>query len=296
MARKILIVDDDKHVLKSLENLLKREKYEVVAIDDGLKAVEIAKRETFDLIIVDIRMPNLNGIEIIKRIKKYQEETNVSKSEFMIITGYADEDAPKESILLGINTFILKPFETEAFLNAVRNCIESRKIESLIVKEEEKKETPIRLPHKYFSIEKTVLLGQTNLMGNTYFATYIIWQGEVRESILMIHPNFAEEMEKNKHIKMITHSLYHRFVQETTLYDIVEIRMTTREIKRCSLVLVFRYYNKNTNAFLGEGWQRITFFDSKTGTLTTIPEFIRELAFAICEDGNLEISKFKENK
>lgn len=289
MKNKILVIDDDRDVLRSLDNLLKREGYNVSAIDDSSRAVEAVKKDSFDLVITDVRMPHLNGIETIKKIKEHQDQSKCQKSEFMVITGYADDDAPKESALLGITNFVIKPFDTQIFLETVKNCIKGKKIESLKTEEITSKKTLISFPGNCFSIEKTVLLRDTNLMGNTYFANYIIWQGEIREAILMTHPNFAEEMQKNKHIKMITHSLYHRFVQETTFCDMIQIKMTTREIKHCSLVLVFRYYNKRDGTFLGEGWQRLTFADLRTGALTAIPNFIRELAFAIKEDsGNLQ--------
>jgi len=290
MKNKILLIDDDKEVLKSLDNLLKREGYNVSAIDDSSKAVEVVKKDNFDLVITDIRMPNFNGIETIKKIKEYQDQSSGLKSEFMVITGYADDDAPKESALLGITNFIIKPFDTNVFLETVKNCLEGRKkIELPKAEKVTPKRTIINFPDNCFVMEKTVLLRDTNLMGNTYFANYIMWQGEIREAILMTHPNFAEEMQKNKHIKMITHSLYHRFVQESTFCDIVQIKMTTREIKHCSFVLVFRYYNKISGTFLGEGWQRLTFADLRTGNLTAIPSFIRELAFAIKEDtGDLQ--------
>jgi len=142
----------------------------------------------------------------------------------------------------------------------------------------------LNFSNRCFSVEKTVFLKDTNLMGNTYFATYIIWQGEVREAILFSHPRCQEELANNKHIKMITHSLHYRFIQETTFGDVVQIKMTAREIKRCSFILVFRLYNKATGVFLGEGWQRLTFADLRTGSLTNIPNFIRELALAIQED------------
>lgn len=284
MKNRILLIDDDKDVLRSLENLLKKEGYDVTAIDDSSKAVETAKKGGYDLIITDIRMPNLNGIETIKKIKKYQDQSGSLKSEFMVITGYADDDAPKESALLGIANFVIKPFETITFLETVKNCLQGKKLELPKAERETPKKSLINFPDNCFSMEKTVLLRDTNLMGNTYFANYIMWQGEIRETILMTHPNFAEEMQKNKHIKMITHSLYHRFVQETTFYDVVQIKMTTREIKHCSFVLVFRYYNKLNGTFLGEGWQRLTFADLRTGNLTTIPSFIHDLAIAICED------------
>lgn len=281
---KILLIDDDKDVLKSLVSLLKREKYDITAVEDSLKAIEIAKQNAFDLVITDIRMPNLNGIETIKRITIHQTKTGGPKSEFMVITGYADDDAPKESALLGITNFVIKPFDSGIFLETVKNCLEGKRVELPKIGELKPKKISVQLPKKYFSLEKTIYLKDTNLMGNTYFTNYIVWQGEVREAYVMTHPNFAEEMQKNQYIKMITHSLYHRFVQETTFGDVVQIRMTTREIKHCSFVLVFRYYNKRTEAFLGEGWQRLTFADLRTGGLTTIPNFIRELASAIKED------------
>jgi CheY-like chemotaxis protein/acyl-CoA thioesterase FadM len=284
MKNRILLIDDDKDVLRSLENLLKKDGYDVTAIDDSSKAIEAVKKVNFGLVITDIRMPNLNGIETIKKIKEYQNRSDSLKSEFMVITGYADDDAPKESALLGIANFVIKPFDADVFLETVKKCLEGKKIELPKAERVTPKKSLINFPDNCFLIEKTVLLRDTNLMGNTYFANYIMWQGEVREAILMTHPNFAEEMQKNKHIKMITHSIYHRFVQETTFCDIVQIKMTTREIKHCSLVLVFRYYNKITGAFLGEGWQRLTFADLRTGSLATIPNFIRELAIAIKED------------
>jgi len=284
VKNRILLVDDDKDVLISLENLLKKNGYDVTAIDDSLKAIEMVKKISFDLVITDIRMPNFNGIETIKKIKEYQVHNESQKSEFMIITGYADDDAPKESALLGITDFVIKPFDTDVFLKTVKNCIEGKKIEFPKTEKVTPKETLINFPDNCFTMEKIVLLRDTNLMGNTYFANYIMWQGEAREAILMTHPNFAEEMQRNKHIKMITHSVYHRFVQETTFCDVVQIKLTTREIKHCSLVLVFRYYNKRTGAFLGEGWQRLTFADLTTGSLASIPNFIRELAIAIKED------------
>lgn len=284
MKNKILLIDDDREVLKSLENLLKKEEYEVTAVNDSFKAVEIAENNTFDLVITDIRMPELNGIETIKKILMHQTKAGGPKSEFMVITGYADDDAPKESATLGITNFVIKPFDSDIFLGTVKHCLEGKKGELPKIEDLKAKKSPVQLPNKHFSIEKTVLLRNTNLMGNTYFAEYILWQGEAREMYLLSHPRFKEEYAKNQHIKMITHSLYHRFVQETTFGDVIQIKMTSREVKHCSFVLVFRYYNKRTEAFLGEGWQRITFADLRTGSLTTTPSFIQEIILAICED------------
>lgn len=286
MTKKILVIDDDKLVAKSIDKLLRAKDYDVSLASSGNEALELITQNDFDLIISDIRMPGIDGIETIRRIKEYQDKKNNSKSEFMAITGYAADDAPTEGAKLGITNFILKPFESKKFLEAVENCFEDKRREttSSIPGEEEKIKTPIKFKNKYFSFEKRVYLEQTNIMGNTYFANYVLWQGEAREAILLTHPNYSEEMQKNQHIRMITHSVYHRFVEETTFGDIVEIRIVTREVKHCSLVIVFRFYNKNTGVFIGEGWQRLAFMNLKDGGLSPIPTFIKELALAIQED------------
>lgn len=286
MAKNILVIDDEELITKSLLKLLDGQGYKTTIAKSGAEALMRVAEADFDLIISDVRMPDLNGIETIKRIITHQTKTGVSKSEFMVITGYADDDAPKESALLGITNFVIKPFDADIFLATVKNCLEGKKGRMPKIAEIKPEKSLVQLPNKYFSIEKTVFLRDTNIMGNTYFANYILWQGEAREACLMTHPNFAEEMQKNQHIKMITHSLYHRFIQETTFGDVVQIKMTTREIKHCSFVLVLRYFNKKTGAFLGEGWQRLTFADLKTASLTAIPGFIRELAITIREDAD----------
>jgi two-component system response regulator HydG len=180
MKNRILLIDDDKDVLRSLENLLKKEGYDVTAIDDSSKAIEAAKKDSFDLVITDIRMPNFNGIETIKKIKECQDRSDTLKSEFMVITGYADDDAPKESALLGIANFVIKPFDTGVFLETVKKCLEGEKIDLPKAEKIAPKKSLINFPDNCFSMEKIVLLRDTNLMGNTYFANYIMWQGEAR--------------------------------------------------------------------------------------------------------------------
>lgn len=302
--RRILLVDDDLEVLKSLEHLLKKQGYEVTAVNDSLEALNLIEKSFFDLVITDVRMPNQDGIKTIRKIKEYQEKKGNEKSEFMVITGYADDDAPKESALLGISSFVIKPFDADVFLKAVEDCLKGK--DANLVKEklpEEKVDLKdfesvrkVAFSEGCFIYEKTVLLRDTNLMGNTYFANYVIWQGEAREACLLSHPRFSEEMNKIRHIKMITHSLYHRFVQESTFGDVIQIKITAREIKSCSFVMVFRYYNKKTMAFLGEGWQRVAFVDQTTGNFVPIPDLILQLAYMVNEDSRREKFSRKEIK
>lgn len=285
MQKNILVVDDDKLVLQTVKNLLNKSKYNVVAINNVQSAIEEIKVNNFDLVITDIRMPEMTGLELIKSIKKIQSKYKKNQSEFMVITGYADDDAPKEALQLGIGEFMVKPFDTKLFLKTVNNYLMSNVTEEKDKQELGKKAT-IELKQNEFIYEKRIFLKETNLMGNTYFANYVLWEGEAREAALMSHPKFREEMAKNQHIKMITHSVYHRFIQETTFGDHIQIKVNTREIKKCSFVLVFRHYNKETGSILGEGWQRVAFADITTGSFCSIPNFLKELALSIREDNN----------
>ncbi len=84
-------------------------------------------------------------------------------------------------------------------------------------------------------------------------------------------------------LKMVTHSLYHKFYEESTFGDTLQIFVTTREIKPCSFVMVFKITNKHNGDLLGEGWQRVAFQDLTTGKFCRIPSFIREMARATLE-------------
>lgn len=140
-----------------------------------------------------------------------------------------------------------------------------------------------RFPDTKFIYEKRVVLKHTNLEGNTYYDNYVTWQGEARESLLLSHPSVSEFLKHNSNVKMITHSLFQRFIRDSHFGDALRIEVTSRDIKHCSFVLVFRFYNKQSGTLLGEGWQRICFGDYQTGKLLRIPQLILDLIEPIQE-------------
>lgn len=277
---RILLIDDDPLVLVSLTQLLQKQGYAVSPANSAQKALEKIWEGDFDLVVSDIRMPEKDGLQTIEEIKEWQRR-NGKQSGFMFITGYADEDAPQHATRLGVDEFILKPFDIQQFLGAIERQLEIHRHETLVqpapTKEEESLVGRWKFPGSKFVMEKAVLLKNTNLMGNTYYDNYITWQGEARESLLLSHPNIKEFLQGSQHIKMVTHSVYQRFVAETTFGDIVRIETTAREVKKCSFIIVFRYFNKATDVALGEGWQKICFIDLKTGRLTQVPQLIFDL-------------------
>jgi two-component SAPR family response regulator len=111
----ILIVDDDETLRQSLVMLLKSEGHEVTEAADGEKALEQAKRHYFDLVLCDVRMPGIDGIETISRLR-----ASIDDAHFVVMTGYASEDAPIKALRLGVDDYLTKPFDIPIFLEKLR--------------------------------------------------------------------------------------------------------------------------------------------------------------------------------
>ena len=123
MSKKILIIEDEQIITKSLQRLLKKEGYQVEISNNGADALEKIKNDDFNLIVSDIRMPDMDGIETIKAIRKYFVEQGKSLVPEILITGYADESKYQEALELKVADYLYKPFDIKDFLEAVRRNI-----------------------------------------------------------------------------------------------------------------------------------------------------------------------------
>lgn len=103
---KILIADDDIMMLKTMEFKLKKEGFEVVPAKDGNEALELVKNNSFDLIVTDIMMPYLTGLELVDRTRN---ELNL-KTPIIVLSGVGLEKTVLEAFDLGADDFIDKPF------------------------------------------------------------------------------------------------------------------------------------------------------------------------------------------
>ncbi len=123
MSRKILVIDDEKLVTKTLQKLLKKEGYEAVIAQSGQEALEHIKQQEFGLIVSDVRMPEMDGVETISAIREYLKQAGKPAVPELLITGYADEQRYKNAVELKVAGYIYKPFDKEEFLEAVKNNI-----------------------------------------------------------------------------------------------------------------------------------------------------------------------------
>ncbi len=118
---KILVLDDDPVVTLSCKRILGAEGYNIITVDRGEDAIKKVSNEEFDLLISDIRLPDVSGITVLKESKIIQPKLDV-----VIITGYPTLEDAKESVRLGALEFIEKPFTPEFMVNVAKKVFDSR--------------------------------------------------------------------------------------------------------------------------------------------------------------------------
>jgi two-component system response regulator PilR (NtrC family) len=118
---RILIVDDEPSMREFLEIMLEKEGYEVTAASNGLEAIKQCKRTPFDLVITDIKMPKVNGMEVLHKIRELNPNTRV-----IMITAFANLEGAIESMKEGAYDYITKPFKIEDIKLAIENALKSK--------------------------------------------------------------------------------------------------------------------------------------------------------------------------
>lgn len=121
--RRILIVDDEEILTKTFSMLLERSGYEVYVAKNGQDALTMAGEESFDLVICDIRMPGMNGVETLKAIRSGSGESPNAELPVIFITGFADERTEQEASTLKPAGYLYKPFDNVNLLSLVKETL-----------------------------------------------------------------------------------------------------------------------------------------------------------------------------
>ena len=103
----IMIVDDEEMKKNFLDKILSREGYNIIAANDGVHALEVLNENHVDLIISDMKMPRMNGFELLKHVKTDYPDIGI-----IIMTAYGDTYTVKDALLLGADEYITKPFKS----------------------------------------------------------------------------------------------------------------------------------------------------------------------------------------
>jgi len=122
---KILVIDDESSIRNTLKDILEYENYETVLAEDGFEALEKMDQGPFDVILCDVKMPKMDGIELLDKIKELDPDATV-----VMISGHGTIDTAVEAIKKGAFDFIAKPLDLNRLLITIRNAMDKTKLVS----------------------------------------------------------------------------------------------------------------------------------------------------------------------
>ena len=157
----ILLMEDEPSVGKGLQMTLKEEGYRVDWAMTGQSALETFSRKGFDLLVADLRLPDIDGMEVIKHIKEQRPETEV-----IVITGYSTVPSAVEAMKLGAYDYLLKPFTEDEFRTTVQGALK------------QKEEVSVREILDFFDTEEGKLIqkGEVIRVLNRTAQDYTFWR------------------------------------------------------------------------------------------------------------------------
>lgn len=141
---KILVIEDDSKLRKNICELLENENYEVEYAENGLIGVEKAKSTYPDLIISDIMMPQMNGLEVLKELLKDEETASIP---LIFLTAKAEVENLREGMNLGADDYLFKPFRINDLLSAIETRLKKKELANLKIREMQE-QISRKIPHE----------------------------------------------------------------------------------------------------------------------------------------------------
>lgn len=127
---KILIIDDERGIRNTLKEILADEGHEVEVAENGKQGLEMAQAKAYDLIFSDIKMPEMDGMEFLAKLKNGENDANDANGEcpVVMITGHGDVETAVQALKLGAYDFLLKPLDLNRILITTKNALESKSL------------------------------------------------------------------------------------------------------------------------------------------------------------------------
>ncbi|HIB44242.1 MAG TPA: sigma-54-dependent Fis family transcriptional regulator, partial [Nitrospina sp.] len=119
---RILVVDDETNIVSSLKEILSDEGYDVSVTEDGLNALDMIQSDPPDLLLLDVWLPGMDGIEVLKTVKTYHPEIEV-----LVMSGHGTIDTAVKATKLGAFDFIEKPFSMDSLTQSVKSALGLKK-------------------------------------------------------------------------------------------------------------------------------------------------------------------------
>ena len=121
---RVLLVDDEDDFRTTLANRLRKRKLEVTEAESGRSAINLLRQGTFDVVVLDVRMPGMDGIETLKQIK-----TNHPLVEAIMLTGHASVESGIEGMRLGAFDYLMKPCDINDLINKIRDAYQRKLVQ-----------------------------------------------------------------------------------------------------------------------------------------------------------------------
>jgi CheY-like chemotaxis protein len=116
---KVLLVDDDEVLLTLIQNLLADQGFSIYSTADGPRGLTMYKEHRPDLVLLDLALPSMNGLEVLKAIREFDQKARV-----IVVTGYGSEETAQVAFRYGATDFVLKPFEPAMLLDRLRKALQ----------------------------------------------------------------------------------------------------------------------------------------------------------------------------
>lgn len=192
MKSRILVVDDEESIREFLDIMLRKEGYDVTCVEDGQKAIDILKKRSFDMVISDLQMPHVTGIELLKHVKDVYSDMI-----FMMITAFGTTESAVEAMKMGAYDYITKPFKIDEVRLVIANALRSQnlEVENRTLKKELSREYSFQnfignsdTMHRIFDLIRRVSQTPTNVLitgdsgtGKEMVAKAIHYNGPLKE-------------------------------------------------------------------------------------------------------------------
>ncbi|MBI4766256.1 MAG: response regulator [Deltaproteobacteria bacterium] len=203
MKPKLLLIDDEEGIRKILGLSLRDAGYEVITAADGKQGLEYLQQENPLIVLTDIKMPGLDGMEVLQRIKSMGPDTEV-----IMLTGHGDMDLAIKSLQLEASDFITKPIQEEALFRALRRAEEKlawkrlskRYKEDLQIQVKEATDQILRMQKELLQAERLAATGETvaglahaikNILSGLKGGRYLVNQGFERNDIKYLKDGWA---------------------------------------------------------------------------------------------------------
>jgi len=118
--KRILVVDDDRGILRTVKGILEKAGYIVDTVETGREALEKIEKQKFSLLLIDVKLPDMDGTEILRKM------LNDSETVKIIVTGFSSQEVGEKAADYGADDFLVKPVKGEELLSAVKERLETK--------------------------------------------------------------------------------------------------------------------------------------------------------------------------